>query len=127
MKRKAMIAIVGTLLVVFGGALAGMCDETEDGRLSQIYGAFVDNYIQKCEAKAEMLDSGSLNIRQSAIRATVKGAFVQSNRTTMIKYLMAENTPLNADRIEYHLNQRYAESVFPQEVYALLLKEHVDR
>jgi hypothetical protein len=126
MKRKAMIAIVGTLLVVFGGALAGMCDETEDVRLSQIYGAFVDNYIQKCEAKAEMLDSGSLNIRQSAIRATVKGAFVQSNRTTMIKYLMAENTPLNADRIEYHLNQRYAESVYPREVYALLLKEHAD-
>ena len=127
MKRKAMIAIVGTLLVVFGGALAGMCEEAEDVRLSKIYGAFVDNYIQKCEAKAEMLDSGSLNIRQSAIRATVKGAFVQSNRTTMIKYLMAENTPLNADRIEYHLNQRYAESVYPQEVYALLLKEHVDR
>ena len=35
MKRKAMIAIVGTLLVVFGGALAGMCDETEDGRQPQ--------------------------------------------------------------------------------------------
>jgi hypothetical protein len=127
MKRKAMIAIVGTLLVVFGGAMAGMCGETEDASLSKIYGAFVDNYIQKCEAKAEMLDSGSLNIRQGAIRATVKGAFIESNRTTMIKYLMAENTPLNADRIEYHLNQKYAESVYPQEVYALLLKEHVDQ
>ena len=125
MKRKAMIAIVGTLLVVFGGALAGMCEEAEDVRLSKIYGAFVDNYIQKCEAKAEMLDSGSLNIRQSAIRATVKGAFVQSNRTTMIKYLMAEKAPLNAHRIEYHLNQRYAESVYPREVYALLLKENL--
>jgi len=127
MKRKVLIAIVGTLLVVFGGALNGMCGETEDGRLSQIYGAFVDNYIQKCEAKADMLDSGSLNIRQSAIRATVKGAFMQSNRTTVIKYLMAENTPLNADRLEYHLNQKYAESVFPQEVYALLLKEYTDQ
>jgi hypothetical protein len=127
MKRKVLIAIVGTLFVVFGGALTGMCDETEDVRLSKIYGAYVDNYIQKCEAKAEMLDSGSLNIRQSAIQATVKGAFIQSNRTNMIKYLMAENTPLNADRIEYHLNQKYAESVYPQDVYALLLKEHVDQ
>lgn len=127
MKRKAMIAIVGTLLVVFGWALVGMCGESEDASLSKIYGAFVDNYIQKCEAKAEMLDSGSVNIRQSAIRATVKGAFVQSNRTSMIKYLMAENAPLNADRIEYHLNQKYAQSVYPQEVYALLLKENVDQ
>lgn len=126
MKRTAMIAIVGTLLVVFGGALAGMCDETEDIRFSKIYGAFVDNYIQKCEAKAEMLDSGSLNIRKSAMRATVKGAFVQANRTTIIKNLMEEKAPLNIDRIEYHLNQMYAQSVYPQEVYAVLLNEHFD-
>jgi len=125
MKRKVLIAIVGTLFVVFGGALAGLCDEAEDHRLSKIYGAFVDNYIQKCEAKAEMLDSSSLNIRQSAIRATVKGAFIQSNRTIMIKHLMAENAPLNAHRIEYHLNQKYVESVYPQDVYAVLLREEV--
>ena len=125
MKRNVLIVIVGTLFVVFGGALAGLCDETGDLSRSQIYGAFVDNYIQKCEAKAEMLDSSSLNIRQSAIRATVKGAFIQSNRTIMIKHLMAENAPLNAHRIEYHLNQKYVESVYPQDVYAVLLREEV--
>ena len=93
MKRKAMIAIVGTLLVVFGGALNGFCDEAVGARQAVIYGAFVDNYIQKCEAKAEMLDSGSVHIRQDAIRATVKGAFLQSNRTDMISYLMVKKGP----------------------------------
>jgi hypothetical protein len=127
MKRKVMIAIVGTLFLVCGWALAGLSGETEDYRLSRTYGTFVDNYIQKCEAKAELLDSGSLNIRKSAMRATVKGGFMQSNRTSMITYLKAKNAPLNADRIAYHLNRKYAKSVHPQEVYAALSKDFVQQ
>jgi capsular polysaccharide biosynthesis protein len=127
MKRKVLIAIVGFVFVVFGGVVAGQCDEAKDPKLSKSYGAFVDKYIQKCETKAEMLDSSSLNIRRSAMQATVKGAFVQANRTEIINYLMKEKAPLNADRIAYHLNRRYAESIYPQEVYAVLSREHVNR
>jgi hypothetical protein len=127
MKRKVLIAIVGTLFLVCGGALTGLCGETDNVSPSLIYGAFVDNYIQKCEAKARLLDSGSLNIRKSAIRATLKGAFLQSNRTTMVKHLMEKKVPFNAHRIEYHLTRKYTASVQPQEVYAMLLKERVVR
>ena len=127
MKRKALITIVGTLILVCGWALTGVCEEPEDANRSIIYGAFVDNYIQKCAAKAEMLDSGSVQIRKDALRATVKGAYMQSNRTGMIDYLMANNAPLNADRIAYHLNRKYAETVFPQEVYAALLDGYLHR
>ena len=123
MKRKVLIAIIGTLVFIAGTALSGMCEEVEGARKSILYGAFVDNYIQKCQAKADMLDSSSTHIRKDAIRATVKGAFIQSNRESMVKYLMAKNAPLNADRIEYHLNQKYAEVVFPQEVYIALVKD----
>ncbi len=127
MKRNVLIAIVGTLFLVCGGALTGFCDEANDARRAGIYGAFVDNYIQKCEAKADLLDSSSLNIRRSAMRATVKGAYIQANRTEIVAYLMKENTPLHADRIEYHLNRKYAESIFPQEVYVAVYGEHVKR
>ena len=122
MKRKVLIAIVGTLFLLFGGSLAGFCGET-DVDPSLIYGVFVDNYIQKCEAKAEMLNSGSLNIRKSAMRATVKGAFVKSNRTFMVDYLIEKDVPFNADRVEYHLNQKFAESVHPQKVYVTLFSK----
>jgi hypothetical protein len=126
MKRKVLIAIVGCLFVVFGAAASGLCDETQDVELTKIYGTFVDDYIQKCEAKAEMLDSGSLNIRKSAMRATVKGAYMQAHRTALVSYLVKERAPLNADRIAYHLNLKYAESAFPREVYVALLEGHVD-
>ena len=123
MKSRLIIAIVGTFLLVLGGALTGLCGEADNAGSSLIYGAFVDNYIQKCAAKAELLDSGSFNIRRSAMQATVKGAFIQSNRTSMIEYLKDNNVPLNVDRIQYHLNQQFAQSVYGQHVYALLLKE----
>jgi hypothetical protein len=123
MKRNLIIVIVGAMFLVLGGALTGLCGEAEDARSSLIYGAFVDNYVQKCEAKAEMLDSGSFNIRRSAMQATVKGAFIQSNRDSMIKYLKENNVPLNVHRIQYHLNQKFAQSVYHQNVYAALLEE----
>lgn len=123
MKRNLIIAIIGTMFLVFGGALTGLCGEIEDARSSLIYGAFVDNYVQKCEAKAEMLDSGSSNIRRNAMQATVKGAFIQSNRDAMIQYLKENNVPLNVDRIQYHLNQKFAQSVYHQNVYAALLED----
>jgi len=125
MERKLVIAIVGTIFLVFGGALAGLCGEIDDVNPSLIYGAFVDNYIQKCEAKAEMLDSGSFNIRKGAMQATVKGAFMQSNRTSLVKYLMEQKVPFNVHRVQYHLNQKLAQSVYLQNVYALLLKEGI--
>jgi hypothetical protein len=127
MKRKAMIAIVGTLFLVLGGVLNGFCDEAGDARRSVIYGVLVDDYIKKCEAKAELLDSSSLNIRQSAVRATVKGAYIQANRKEMVNYLMKTNARYNTDRIRFHLNQKYAESISPQEVYVALFGENVNQ
>ena len=127
MNAKSIITVIGTLFLIFGVALTGFCDERMNVSPSLIYGAFVDNYIQKFEAKAEMLDSGSFNIRKNALRATVKAAYVKSNRDIMVAYLVEKNVPFNGDRIEYHLNQKFTESVSPQKVYALLSKEHFDR
>ena len=125
MKHKVMIAIVGTLFLVCGGALAGLCGETNDVRTSLIYGAYVDNYIQKCKAKAKFLDSRSYNIRKSATRATLKGAFLQSNRTAMITYLIKKDVPFNDQRIAYHLTLNFTESVHPQKIYAMLSEENL--
>ncbi len=122
MKAKAMIATIGTVLLVFGIAQAGLSGGSDTIKPSLIYGAFLDNYVQKCEFKASLLDSGSLNIRKIAMRATVKGAYLKANRTKLIRHLMEVNAPLNPSRIAYHLNQQFADSVQPNEVYTALLK-----
>ena len=127
MKRIILIAIVGTFFMVSGWTLTGVCGVNEDANPSLIYGAFLDEYVQKCEAKAKLLDSGSFNIRKNAMKSTLKGALIKSNRDTMIDYLVEKKVPHNIDRVEYHLTRKYTESVHPQKLYAMLLKDYVTR
>jgi len=121
MKRNHLIVVIGIVLLIFGTVQAGFSGGSDTIKPSLIYGAYIDNYVQKCEYKASLLDSGSLNIRKTAMRATVKGAYLKANRTELIRHLMAVNAPLNADRIAYHLNQLFVRSVQPKEVYTALL------
>jgi hypothetical protein len=123
MKNKLFITIAGTLFLVFGWTLTGLCGEAATTDSAEAYGTFVDDYIDKCEAKADLLDSSSINIRKIAMRATVKGGFVKSNRDQMIEYLATNKVPLNIHRIEFHLNQMFARSVNPEQVYARLLRD----
>ena len=128
MNGNVMSEFIGShLFLECGWVVQHIDDETVDDTLSRIYGTFVDNYIQKCGAKAELLDSSDYNIRRSAMRAKVKAGFMRSNRALLIKYLIEKNAPLKAYRIEYHLNWKYAESVNPQDVYAALFKECVNQ
>ncbi len=55
------------------------------------------------------------------MRATVRGVYLEANRTKLIRYLMEVNAPLNPNRIQYHLNQQFTQSVQPNEVYTALL------
>lgn len=121
MKRNHFIAIIGTIILVFGIAQAGLSSGQDTVTPSLIYGAYIDNYVKKCECKASLLDSGSLNIRRIAMRATVKGAYLKANRTKLIRHLTEVNASLNPNRIQYHLNQQFARSVQPNEVYTALL------
>ena len=127
MEGNVMSQLVGThVFLESGWVLAHLDGETVDDTLSRIYGTFVDNFVQKCEAKAELRNSGNPKIRRSAMRAKVKADFMHSNRTALIAYLISQNVPWKAYRIEYHLNRKYAESVNPQDVYAALFKAYVN-
>jgi hypothetical protein len=87
MKGNGMSQLVGThLFLESGWVLAHLDGETVDDTLSRIYGTFVDNYIKKCEAKAELLNSGDLKFHRRAMRAKVKADFMRSNRIALIAH-----------------------------------------
>lgn len=127
MQVEMMSSMIGShLFLECGWVLACKDGETDDDMLSRIYGIFVDNYIQKCEAKAELLNINDSIIHRKAMRAKVKADFMQSNRTTLITYLIKKNVSFKAHCIEYHLNRQYAESLRPHDVYTALFKEYVN-
>jgi hypothetical protein len=126
-KPKAFPPLVGTHFFLACGWVQASLDEgTVDDTLARIYGIFVDNYSRKCRSQSEQVHSSDRKIRRNAIRAQVKGDFMQSNRASLIAYLIERNTPLETHRIEYHLNRKYAEAVNPRDVYAALFKEYVN-
>lgn len=128
MNGNVMTELVSShLFLECGWVVQHIVDETVDDTLSRIYGTFVDNYIQKCESKAELRDSGDYKNRRNAMRAEIKTGFLRTNRSLLIKYLIEKNAPLKAHRIEHHLNRKYAESVSPKDVYAVLFKECMNR
>ena len=98
MKSRLFIMIIGTAFLVCNGALNGFCGDVKNVKPLLNYGTFIDDYAQKCEAKAALLDSGSVNIRKDAMRATIKGTYLRHNRANLVKYLMEKEAPLNPYR-----------------------------
>ena len=122
-----MSHIVGThILLECGWVSAAIEGETVDDTLARIYGTVVDNYIDKCEAKAALQPSGRPETHRSAMRAKVKAGYMKSNRAALIKALIEKNASLKAHSIEYHLNWMYAEFLQPQDVYTALFDEYVN-
>lgn len=118
MQVEMMSSIIGShLFLECGWVLAFKDGETADDMLSRIYGIFVDNYIQKCEAMAELLNPDNAITHGKAMRAKVKADFMQSNRAALITYLIEKNVSFKSHRIEYHLNWKYAETFDPKDVY----------
>ena len=146
MKRKLIIAFIGTVLVVFGGGLTGFCGDvatknavapsdgydvdfghyTDSMEPNLVYATFIANYLNRCDCKARLLNAKSPNIRKDAFRDTLKGAYVRENQAALVRYMLANNVALNPRRMEYVINQRFAEQVNPQAVYALLAKEPIN-
>ena len=123
-----MSHIVGThILLECGWVSAAIEGETVDDTLARIYGTVVDNYIDKCEAKAALQPSGRPEIHRSAMRAKVKAGYMKSNRADLIKALIAKNASLKTHSIEYHLNWMYAESLQPEDVYSALFEEYINQ
>ena len=123
-----MSQLIGTHLFLECGWVSACIEgEAVDDTLSRIYGTFVDNYIQKCEAKAALQDSSTPEIQRSAQRAKVKAGFMKTNRATLINALIEKSPPLKAYRIEYHLNWMYAESLQPDDVYSALFEEYINQ
>ena len=90
---------------------------------SLVYAAFIADYLEKCDCRGDMLDAKSLNIRKAALRDTVKGAYVEKNSAELVRYMVENNVPMNPRRVEYVINQRFADQVNPQEVYTVLTNE----
>jgi hypothetical protein len=107
MKIKAIMilsAMVIAGMMVKGPALG---DETNRAHLE----AIVDNYISACEAKSEMLNSGSENIRRAAMLSCLRATFCRKSKSKLIDEMVARNVEPKPYKVHHFLNARFKEVI----------------
>ena len=120
MKNLTYIVLATGLLLVTLMIAQGSSQSLEDTNQVVKYSTFIDETIAKCRNKVALLDSGSSNIRRQAIHACLKGAYLKIHKTELVAYLVSANVKPSSDRVEYHLNKRFYQSLKPDELYVLI-------
>ena len=118
MKTRIFMAIAGMTTLLCGWAMTGFCDDTRHHMLSLIYSDIVEEYIEKCEARARWLDSDNTILREAALRAKVECTYLQANRNILVKYLAEKVVPLNLHAVGSQLNRKFADSGHATDVFA---------
>ena len=82
------------------------------------YNALVEQYLENNEAKAELVNSQSENLRNEAARSLMKTAFVINFKDQLIREMAANNVTPKAYAVSHYLNGRFYEVVRADSVYA---------
>ena len=107
MKTKAAFfsVVLVTLTLIFG--FSAFCDEVYPSRTASAYEGMLDNYIARCDAKIEMIDSGLENIRRAAAIAMLKGTFAKTYRQELINGMVQDEVDPQSYKIDVYLNGQF--------------------
>jgi hypothetical protein len=120
MKHSAYIFLtVGVLLVTILTTHGTSQNIENPGRVGK-YSTLIDETIAKCRTKAALLNSDSPNIRHQAAREYLKGAYLKVHKKELVAYLISVNSEPSSDRVEYHLNKRFYQSLKPDQLYVYI-------
>jgi len=118
--KKSVYVLLATVLLVAFLTTQGISQPFEKSDQNSKYSDLIDEAIAKCQNKSSLLNSRSPNIRKQAIRACLKGAYLKVNKNELVAYLITVDAEPSRDRVEYHLNKRFYQSMKPDEMYVLL-------
>jgi hypothetical protein len=107
MKINAIFILSAMAVVATVMALPALGGDTTRSKLE----AIVEDYISNCEAKSAFLNSSSVNIRRSAMRACLKAVFYKSTKAELIDALVANNIAPKPYKVRRFLNARFNEVV----------------
>lgn len=99
---KHMWMVAGIIFMTFGLAAA------DDVGEPNFYLNCIDQEIQQCQCKAQLLDSQSENLRTCAGESMSRANFYRNNKDKLAAEMMAEEIPRNPHRVNYYLIKAYA-------------------
>ena len=88
MKRRILPVIFMTILVFLLGSLPALCDDIEkNSQIKKYYEHIVNEKIYRCHSKAQLKESKSTNLQNSALVEIKKANYLIANK----EMLMVEN------------------------------------
>ena len=112
MKLRKIIILLAVVVAFIIIALPALGGDTTRAKLE----AIVDDYISVCEAKSAYLNSTSVNIRRSAMRACLKAIFCKNTKAELIEALIANNVKPKPYKVRQFLNARFNEVVTAKDI-----------
>lgn len=109
--RTAFFTIlIVTLTLVFGSSAFSAAAQTRPD--ATLYEQLVDQFIEKCEAKMEMIGSKLENIRRAAGVSVVKGAFAKTYRKELVNGMMEDEVGPKFYKVQVYLNSLFNRLVY---------------
>jgi hypothetical protein len=108
MKTKETILITALAIAAAIYALPALADDSNQAEVMAKLEALVDEYINSCDAKSEMLSSRSENIRNSARRSCMKASYCRNNKEELIRDMLDRNIDPKPYKVRLFLSERFS-------------------
>ena len=106
-KTIMSVAVILTAVICAGPALSGDNNEADVRAKLEV---LVDEYVNKCNAKSELLGSRSENIRKSATISCMKASYTHHNKEALIQELLDKNIEPKAYKVRLFLSVKFNEN-----------------
>lgn len=102
-------AILITILAIAASicTLPALAETTNQTEVRAKLEALVDEYINSCDAKSELLSSRSENIRNSARRSCMKASYCRNNREELIQEMLDRKIDPKSYKVRLFLSERF--------------------
>lgn len=108
MKTKAALIFAVLTIAASIMALPALANDENEAEVKAKIEALVDEYINSCNAKSELLSSRSENIRRSARRSCLKASYCRHNREELIQDMLDSKVAPKPYKVQLFLSERFS-------------------
>ena len=110
MRTNAIILIAVLLLTAFVCVVSALASDNGEAEVKAKLEALIDEYIDSCNAKSELLNSRSENIRQSATVSCMKASYSHHNKAELIQEMLDSNVEPKQYKVHHFLSEKFKDS-----------------
>ncbi len=107
MKKKSTIILAALVLTATIFSLPALANDEDQAQAKAKLEALVDEYIESCDAKSEMLGSRSENIRRSARISCLKASYCRHNKSELIQDMLDRKIEAKPYKVRLFVSERF--------------------